>query len=345
MGLPLFQVDAFTNQPFAGNPAAVCVLDEPREDAWMQNVAREMNLSETAFLVKQDDGYSLRWFTPAVEVDLCGHATLASAHILWERGYLAAASQARFHTRSGLLTADQDNDWIELNFPAQPEQPTNIPGLAEALGVTPLYTGKSQFDVLVEVESEAVVRDLRPDLTHLLRQLHTIHMARHDHIRQQQIDTRLMLDALQCTCRIFSPQHTVAHIRQIAGGDVEQVRLIIDNQCNRAVRSPVTRLYADTGAPLRNHIFSHDWQEQGHGSAYPLLAVDFHAATRLPRKSVDHRQAQTGALAPLLGREERLEHALDQFIRDAVAGIGDLDAYVAPRLDLTGAHGREPGAE
>ena len=168
MGLPLFQVDAFTNQPFAGNPAAVCVLDEPREDAWMQNVAREMNLSETAFLVKQDDGYSLRWFTPAVEVDLCGHATLASAHILWERGYLAAASQARFHTKSGLLTADQDNDWIELNFPAQPEQPTNIPGLAEALGVTPLYTGKSQFDVLVEVESEAVVRDLRPDLTRLL---------------------------------------------------------------------------------------------------------------------------------------------------------------------------------
>lgn len=169
MGLPLFQVDAFTNRPFAGNPAAVCVLNEPREDAWMQNVAREMNLSETAFLVRQDDGYSLRWFTPAVEVDLCGHATLASAHILWERGYLAAGSQARFHTKSGLLTAEQDNDWIELNFPAKPEQPAaDIPGLAEALGVTPRYTGMSQFDALVEVESETVVRDLQPDLARLL---------------------------------------------------------------------------------------------------------------------------------------------------------------------------------
>lgn len=169
MGLPLFQVDAFTDRPFAGNPAAVCMLEEPREDAWMQNVAREMNLSETAFLLQKDDGYSLRWFTPAVEVDLCGHATLASAHTLWEQGYLAAGVQARFHTRSGLLTAERDGSWIELNFPAKPEQPVaSIPGLAEALGATPLYVGMSQFDALVEVESEAVVRDLQPDLTRLL---------------------------------------------------------------------------------------------------------------------------------------------------------------------------------
>lgn len=168
MRLPLFQVDAFTNQPFAGNPAAVCLLDEPGDPAWMQQVAREMNLAETAFLVKQADGYSLRWFTPAVEVDLCGHATLASAHVLWEQGYLSPGDQARFHTKSGLLTAEQQGDWIELNFPAKPEEPAeSIPGLAEALGTTPVYVGMSQFDCLVEVESEAVVRGIQPDFARL----------------------------------------------------------------------------------------------------------------------------------------------------------------------------------
>lgn len=168
MSLPLFQVDAFTDRPFAGNPAAVCLLNEPGDPAWMQHVAREMNLSETAFLCKQDDGYSLRWFTPAVEVDLCGHATLASAHILWEQGYLPAEAQARFHTKSGLLTAGRNGDWIELNFPVKPEQPAEaIPGLQEALGVTPVYSGMSQFDCLIEVESEEIVRGLQPDLAKL----------------------------------------------------------------------------------------------------------------------------------------------------------------------------------
>lgn len=168
MSLPLFQVDAFTDRPFAGNPAAVCLLDEPGDSAWMQHVAREMNLSETAFLYKQDDGYSLRWFTPAVEVDLCGHATLASAHTLWEQGYLPADAQARFHTRSGLLTAERNGDWIELNFPAKPEQPAEtILGLQDALGAAPIYIGMSQFDCLVEVESEDVVRALQPDFTKL----------------------------------------------------------------------------------------------------------------------------------------------------------------------------------
>jgi PhzF family phenazine biosynthesis protein len=168
MGLPLFQVVAFTDRPFAGNPAAICILNEPGDAAWMQQVAREMNLSETAFLSRQDDGYSLRWFTPAVEVALCGHATLASAHVLWEQGYLQAGAQARFHTQSGLLTAVQDGDWIEMDFPAKPEQPAeSIPGLAEALGITPLYVGMSQFDCLVEVESEASVRELQPDLARL----------------------------------------------------------------------------------------------------------------------------------------------------------------------------------
>ncbi len=168
MSLPLFQVDAFTAQPFAGNPAAVCLMEEPGDPVWMQKVANEMNLSETAFLFRQDDGYSLRWFTPQAEVDLCGHATLASAHVLWEQGYLPADSQARFHTKSGLLTADRRADWIELNFPAIPEQPSKtIPGLQEALGVTPIYVGMSRFDCLVEVESEEIVRTLQPDIAGL----------------------------------------------------------------------------------------------------------------------------------------------------------------------------------
>src|ERR1700691_4351419 len=105
MGLGIVQVDSFTHRPFTGNPAAVCILGEPRDDSWMQQVAREMNLSETAFLLRRDDGFGLRWFTPTVEVDLCGHATLASAHFLWEQGYLPPDQAARFHTRSGLLSA------------------------------------------------------------------------------------------------------------------------------------------------------------------------------------------------------------------------------------------------
>jgi len=164
MGLIIFQVDAFTNQPFSGNPAGVCIMPEPQDAEWMQNVAREMNLSETAFLHKQVDGYNLRWFTPAVEVALCGHATLASAHILWEEGYLEPGEQARFHTLSGLLTADRKGDWIEMDFPAKPEEPASAPpGLIEALGVPLKYIGRSHYDYLVEVDSEEVVRNVKPD--------------------------------------------------------------------------------------------------------------------------------------------------------------------------------------
>jgi PhzF family phenazine biosynthesis protein len=114
MPIRIVQVDAFTNRPFAGNPAAVCVLDAPRPDSWLRDVAREMNLSETAFLTPRNGDYNLRWLTPAVEVDLCGHATVASAHVLWQDGHLAEARQARFHTRTGLLTADRRGEWIEL---------------------------------------------------------------------------------------------------------------------------------------------------------------------------------------------------------------------------------------
>ena len=164
MGIPIFQVDAFTEELFKGNPAAVCLLSGPGNPAWMQNVAKEMNLSETAFLYKQEDGFNLRWFTPAVEVDLCGHATLASAHILWEKGLLGLQEQARFHSRSGLLTAERREGRIELNFPANPDEPAAVPpGLMEALGIAPKYVGRSRFDYLVEVDSEDSIRKILPD--------------------------------------------------------------------------------------------------------------------------------------------------------------------------------------
>jgi PhzF family phenazine biosynthesis protein len=146
----------------------VCVLSAPAPEPWMQQVAMEMNLSETAFLHPEGDDWRLRWFTPAAEVALCGHATLASAHHLWEEGRLAEDAEARFHTASGLLTARRQGEWIEMDFPAKPEQAIEPPpGLAEALGATPVYVGRSQFDVLVELDSEAAVRALTPDIGRL----------------------------------------------------------------------------------------------------------------------------------------------------------------------------------
>ncbi len=187
MGLTVFQVDAFTDTPFTGNPAAVCITPMPRDEHWMQNLAREMNLSETAFLHPQEDGFNLRWFTPLVEVDLCGHATLASAHILWEKGYLKPDEQARFYTRSGLLTAEYRGGWIELDFPAEPEEPVvPPPELIQALGVTPLYVGRNRFDYLVEVDSEGALRQIKPDFTLLGR-----------------VPTRGVI----VTCRSSNPEH------------------------------------------------------------------------------------------------------------------------------------------
>lgn len=169
MSCEIYQVDAFTDRAFAGNPAAVCLLPAPRDERWMQDVAREMNLSETAFVVPRDGGgFDLRWFTPEIEVELCGHATLASAHVLWEAGRLAPDETARFHTLSGWLTAQRREGGIELDFPATPVTEAELPaGLAEALGLAPRFVGKSTFDYLVEVESEAAVRSLDPDLTRL----------------------------------------------------------------------------------------------------------------------------------------------------------------------------------
>lgn len=164
------QVDAFATRPFRGNPAAVCVLPGPRDPEWMQLVAREMNLAETAFLVERPDGYDLRWFTPGIEVDLCGHATLAGAHVLWEEQRLAPGDTARFHTRSGLLTASRRDGLIWLDFPATPAVPTDPPAqLAQTLGATPRWVGRSPFDWLVELESDAVVRGLDPELSRLAR--------------------------------------------------------------------------------------------------------------------------------------------------------------------------------
>lgn len=164
MGITLVQVDAFTDKPFKGNPAAVCILPAIREDRWMQEVAAEMNLSETAFLLEQGDGYSLRWFTPLTEVDLCGHATLASAHALWEFGHLPTHRQARFHTRSGLLTAECKGAWIEMDFPATPAVKTTVPkDLFSALGIVDARVGFNGVDYLVEVDSPQIVRALSPN--------------------------------------------------------------------------------------------------------------------------------------------------------------------------------------
>jgi PhzF family phenazine biosynthesis protein len=165
----LLQIDAFTSEPFQGNPAAVCLLDSERDAVWMQNVAAEMNLSETAFLLPRRDGYSLRWFTPTVEVALCGHATLASAHALWQEGALGANEIARFHTLSGLLTATRAGEWIELDFPANEEQAAEAPpSLLKSLGVEhPLHVGRNAFDYLVEVESEQALRSLTPNYAEL----------------------------------------------------------------------------------------------------------------------------------------------------------------------------------
>lgn len=168
--VPLYQVDAFTDRPFGGNPAAICLLAEPAEAGWMQRVAAEMNLSETAFLVPAGEGYGLRWFTPVVEVELCGHATLAAAHILWQTGRLARSAPARFFTRSGELGARRRGDWIELDFPSEPVEPCSEPaGLAEALGVPLRFVGRNRMDILTEVADESALRSLDPDMAALAR--------------------------------------------------------------------------------------------------------------------------------------------------------------------------------
>ncbi|HYJ33026.1 MAG TPA: PhzF family phenazine biosynthesis protein [Candidatus Binatia bacterium] len=187
---PVLVVDAFTNEPFRGNPAGVVLLEKPRPDDWMQSFAAEMKHAETAFLVPEEGGFHLRWFTPVAEVDLCGHATLASAHALWETGTLEAGHEARFRTRSGLLTARQSRAGIEMDFPAQPPRPvedcdseggTGLVGavvnkalsgavceaIFRGLGVRGRYVGWNGSDYLIELDSEEAVRALKPDFATL----------------------------------------------------------------------------------------------------------------------------------------------------------------------------------
>jgi PhzF family phenazine biosynthesis protein len=174
MSQRIYHVDAFTDRRFAGNPAAVCVLREPAEDRWMQALAAEMNLSETAYVRPLGSAatFSLRWFTPRVEVDLCGHATLATAHVLWEEGYLERGQPARFQTKSGLLTAQPESAGIALDFPSEPIQEDltgamQPPQLAAAIGAPLRFVGRNRMDLLVELEDEAVVREVRPDIREL----------------------------------------------------------------------------------------------------------------------------------------------------------------------------------
>jgi PhzF family phenazine biosynthesis protein len=164
MGLSITQVDAFADKPFSGNPAAVCLLEQHGDEKWMQLIAREMNLSETAFLVQRDGGYDLRWFTPLAEVELCGHATLASAHFLWEQRHLSPDQPARFFTKSGVLTAQKKGTTIEMDFPATPPvAESDFSNLESALGIKARYAGRSGFDCLIEVGSEEAVRSFKPD--------------------------------------------------------------------------------------------------------------------------------------------------------------------------------------
>lgn len=166
--VPIWQVDAFTDRAFCGNPAAVCLIDEKRDASWMQSVAREMNLSETAFVRRVEDGFELRWFTPVLEVDLCGHATLAAAYALWKSGTAQPDKAIRFHTRSGVLTASRDRELIRLDFPATPVEQCDTPCiLADVLNIQPIFVGKTLFDSFLVVDSPEVVRSLAPDFRRL----------------------------------------------------------------------------------------------------------------------------------------------------------------------------------
>ncbi len=168
MPLPLVVVDAFTDTPFRGNPAAVCLLDAPRPDDWMQQVAQEMNLSETAFPLPDGDGWHLRWFTPKTEVDLCGHATLATAHVLWSEAGVDPERPIRFRTASGTLLAHRRDDLVELDFPAHMPVPAEPPAsLAGALGAEPEFTGFGGGDYLALLDSERTMRSLEPDFAQL----------------------------------------------------------------------------------------------------------------------------------------------------------------------------------
>jgi PhzF family phenazine biosynthesis protein len=165
--MKLSLIDAFTDVPFAGNPAGVCLLENDASTPWRRRVARELGCSDTAFLRPSGDGvFALRWFTPAAEVDLCGHATLASAHFLWEGGLADASAPIRFETKSGSLFARRSGREIELDFPAEPAREIPAPaGLLDALGIRAQWVGRNRLDYVVLVEKEEELRALRPDFS------------------------------------------------------------------------------------------------------------------------------------------------------------------------------------
>jgi PhzF family phenazine biosynthesis protein len=161
---PVYVVDAFSDRPFGGNPAAVCPLDTPASGVWMQSVAAEMNLSETAFVIHANGRWNLRWLTPTVEVDLCGHATLAAAHVLWESGRSDNSQPLQFRSRSGTLTVVWSKDGYQMDFPALPVEAIPMPtGFSEAIGAEPVWIGTNGMDLFAEVADEATLRSLRPD--------------------------------------------------------------------------------------------------------------------------------------------------------------------------------------
>jgi PhzF family phenazine biosynthesis protein len=162
------QVDAFSARPFSGNPAAVCLLEHEADAQWMQSVAAEMNLSETAFVWPKGANFGLRWFTPALEVDLCGHATLAAAHAMWETEFVHSGNSIVFETKSGKLIATSAGEWIELDFPATPPEEVEADRLlADSLGAPLSYVGRTKFDYLVLVSSEQELRAISPDFAAL----------------------------------------------------------------------------------------------------------------------------------------------------------------------------------
>lgn len=169
MQAQLYQVDSFSDKPFRGNPAGVCLLEKPAPEKWMQQLAMEMNLSETAFCFPQNDGFRLRWFTPIAEVELCGHATLATAHVLFETGAVKPDQTARFQTMSGILTVTLNKGRLQMDFPATPAAPCNLPPeLQKALGLGQIvWCGKNAVDYIIEMESEKEIVELRPDFRRL----------------------------------------------------------------------------------------------------------------------------------------------------------------------------------
>lgn len=170
---PVIQVDAFTDRPFAGNPAAVCVSQTPLDESLMQQIATEMNLSETAFLypLEGEGNYSLRWFTPAAEIDLCGHATLASAHVLWTEGHLATGMTARFQTKSGELLASRQGELIQLDFPVQPvhDAPISSAMVAAMNHADIVHGARNDVNYLVELRSHQAVVNFIPDLNKIAK--------------------------------------------------------------------------------------------------------------------------------------------------------------------------------